>query len=310
MVLSQRPRTTAQSNVEREHPQGSTHPTVQGEQVNVTTHFDTEDDNQSSQVPSGQTSSFKPRGVTRGLTTTTIAKASSTGKLSVTFNAECRQPICTNAEKFNNEIGFIIQNHGTFHYKEWRMVPEDVRAPLRHYLLEHFDINLNDETTKKCIDEQMRKAWKSHKYKLHLYFKEIGGENDLEMAKSKRHPDLKEEHQEDWMILCDRWCSPEFKERALKNTTNRSKRKWESKNGSVSTPRHHIRRGMVLTSPTGQIETWRLKHYDAEKGWTGIELGPLYDKMMELRDQHPPEELSDKEIMERVLGRDSVYLRG
>ncbi|XP_062094056.1 uncharacterized protein LOC133800099 [Humulus lupulus] len=168
-----------------------------------------------------QTSSFKPRGVTRGLTTTTIAKASSTGKLLVTFNAECRQPICTNAEKFNNEIGFIIRNHGTFHYKEWRMVPEDVRAPLRHYLLEHFDINLNDETTKKCIDEQMRKAWKGHKYKLHLYFKEIGGENDLEMAKSKRHPDLKEEHQEDWMILCDRWCSPEFKERALKNTTNR-----------------------------------------------------------------------------------------
>ncbi|XP_062078591.1 uncharacterized protein LOC133783073 [Humulus lupulus] len=190
-VLSQRPRTTAQYNVEREHPQGSTHPTVQGEQVNVTTHFDTEDDNQSSQVPSGQTSSFKPRVVTCGLTTTTIAKASSTRKLSVTFNAECRQPICTNAEKFNNEIGFIIRNHGTFHYKEWIMVPEDVRAPLRHYLSEHFDINLNDETTKKCIDEQMRKAWKGHKYKLHLYFKEIGGENDLEMAKSKRHLDLK-----------------------------------------------------------------------------------------------------------------------
>ncbi|XP_062094679.1 uncharacterized protein LOC133800665 [Humulus lupulus] len=40
------------------------------------------------------------------------------------------------------------------------------------------------------------------------------------------------------------------------------------------------------------------------------ELGPLYDKMMELRGQHPPEELSDKEIMECVLGRDSVYLRG
>ncbi|XP_062075465.1 uncharacterized protein LOC133779525 [Humulus lupulus] len=36
----------------------------------------------------------------------------------------------------------------------------------------------------------------------------------------------------------------------------------------------------------------------------------LKDKMMELRGQHPPKELSDKEIMERVLGRDSVYLRG
>ena len=57
-----------------------------------------------------------------------------------------------------------------------------------------------------------------------------------------------------------------LRERALKNTTNRSKRKWKSKNGSVSTLRYHTRRGMVLTSPTGQIETWRSKHYDAWKG--------------------------------------------
>ena len=57
----------------------------------------------------------------------------------------------------------------------------------------------------------MRKAWKGHKYKLHLYQREIGGENDVEMAKSKRHPDLNEEQQEDWMILCDRWCSSKLK---------------------------------------------------------------------------------------------------
>ena len=31
---------------------------------------------------------------------------------------------------------------------------------------------------------------------------------------------------------------------------------------------------------------------------------------MELRGQHPPEELFDKEIMERVLGCDLIYLRG
>ncbi|KAF4363470.1 hypothetical protein F8388_016598 [Cannabis sativa] len=325
MVKSQQRRTTAQINVESEHPHPSTqsepsaHSPVQSEQINVMTHVrseqanvqsnDTEDD-PSYQTPSGQRSSFKTRGATRGMTTASIAKASSSGKLSVIFDAECRQPICTNAEKFNNEIGFIIRNHGTFHYKEWRMVPEEVRAPLRHHLLKYFDINLSDETTKKCIDDQMRKAWKGHKYKLHLYFKRIGGENDVEMAKSKRHPDLKEDQQEDWNILCDRWCSLEFKERAIKNTTNRSKRKWVSKNGSVSTARHHIRRGMVLNSSTGQIETWRLKHYDTEKGWTGPDLELLYNEMMELRAQHLPEDMSDKKIMERVLGRHSVYLRG
>lgn len=97
--------------------------------------------------------------------TSKIAKATLGGKLSVTFDVDCLQPICINAERFNNEIGFIVRNHAAFHYKEWRLVPEAVRAPLRHYLLENFDINLCDETTIKCIDIQMNKAWKGHKYK-------------------------------------------------------------------------------------------------------------------------------------------------
>ncbi|KAL8089636.1 hypothetical protein AgCh_039207 [Apium graveolens] len=52
-------------------------------------------------------------------------------------------------------------------------------------------------------------------------------------------------------------------------------KKWNSKNGSVSTMRHHIRRGMELSSSTGQIETWRQNHFD-ENGWTGPEFENLY----------------------------------
>ena len=77
---------------------------------------------------------INPRKATRGMATSKIAKASATGKLSVVFDADCRQLICNNAERFNNEIGFIIRNHGTFGYKDWRLVPEEVRAPLRCYL--------------------------------------------------------------------------------------------------------------------------------------------------------------------------------
>lgn len=79
-----------------------------------------------------------PRKATRGMGTSKIAKAAATGKLSVTFDADCRQPICSNAERFNNEIGFVVRNHGTFFYKDWRLVPEEVRAPLRSYLLVTF----------------------------------------------------------------------------------------------------------------------------------------------------------------------------
>lgn len=81
---------------------------------------------------------YKRRKATRGMETSKIAKASSTGKLSVVFDANCRQPICINTERFNNEIGFIVRNHGTFAYKDWRLVLEEVRAPLRSYLLVSF----------------------------------------------------------------------------------------------------------------------------------------------------------------------------
>lgn len=66
-------------------------------------------------------------------------------------------------------------------------------------------------TTIKCIDDQMRRSWKNYKYKLHSHLKSIGGENDVEMAKKKRHPELKDDQQNDWEMLCDRWYTNEFK---------------------------------------------------------------------------------------------------
>ncbi|KAK1355923.1 hypothetical protein POM88_049179 [Heracleum sosnowskyi] len=66
---------------------------------------------------------------------------------------------------------------------------------------------------------------------------------------------------------------------------------------------------MKKTSPTRHIETWCLKHFD-ENGWTGPDLQYLYDKMMDIRQSYSLEEISDKEIVETLLGRYSVYLRG
>ncbi|KAK1399466.1 hypothetical protein POM88_009329 [Heracleum sosnowskyi] len=67
---------------------------------------------------------------------------------------------------------------------------------------------------------------------------------------------------------------------------------------------------MTLTSFSGKIETWRLNHFDEETGWTGPDLEDIYDDMMNLRESFTLEEMSDKKIMERFLGRHSVYLRG
>ena len=72
---------------------------------------------------------------TRGVMTIATVRASVSGKMFVVFDSEYCQIICVNVERFNNEIGFIMHNHGTFASKEWKVVPPKVRAPLREYLL-------------------------------------------------------------------------------------------------------------------------------------------------------------------------------
>ncbi|POO01076.1 hypothetical protein TorRG33x02_032590 [Trema orientale] len=86
-----------------------------------------------SDAPSSVESSVtihKVRGPTSGKGIVNIARAVTTGKLSVSFNSNCQQAICDNAARFNNECGYIVHKHGSFHYKDWRHVPKEVRAAL------------------------------------------------------------------------------------------------------------------------------------------------------------------------------------
>ncbi|KAL5568138.1 hypothetical protein UlMin_024713 [Ulmus minor] len=246
------------------------------------------------------------RGPTCGQGTQAMKKVAK-GRLSVNFNFTLMQAICDNAERFNNEIGYTVRKHCSFRYKEWRLVPPEVRAPLRDRLLNTFDINLKDPRVEKVIDRQMQRAWRGYKYKLHAHFKEIGGEQDITKAKNQCPEDLSKD---DWNFLCDRWTDPDFMDRSKKNADSRAKRKWDSRNGSRSTARHHVSRGVDLDAPEGHIETWRLRHWHPEHGWTTPELERKFEEMMQLRTENTLDTMTDKEILERVLGRQSVRLFG
>ncbi|KAM6589518.1 hypothetical protein CsatA_012123 [Cannabis sativa] len=246
------------------------------------------------------------RGPTCGHGTKVLKKSAKS--LTVTFDYKLNQAICDNAERFNNEIGFIVRQYCSFQYKEWRLVPPEVRAPLRARLLNTFDIDIEDEKVQKVIDGQMQRAWRGHKYKLHDHFKKVGGE--IDPTKAKNECPRGEVSQQDWEYLCDRWSEPSFLELSKKNVDSSSKRKWDSRNGSKSTARHHISRGVDLNASIGHIETWRLRHWHKENGWETPELKNTYEKMIQLRQDNPPEKMSDKEILEQVLGRHSVRLFG
>ncbi|KAH6801401.1 hypothetical protein C2S52_001865 [Perilla frutescens var. hirtella] len=182
------------------------------------------------------------------------AMRSAKGRLTVQFNFALRLATCDNAEAFNNEVGYIVRKDCSLRYKDWRVVPLEVKAPLRHKLLTLFDIDVEDKKVQEVIDSQMQKAWRSYRYKLRTHFKKIGGEKDPIKAKST--------------------CPDE--ERAEKNADSRSKRKWETRNGSKSTARHHVCRGVELDAITGHIETWRIQHCHPEMGWSSQEVEAKY----------------------------------
>ncbi|KAL8251243.1 hypothetical protein R6Q59_034936 [Mikania micrantha] len=246
------------------------------------------------------------RGITCGKGARKVMKASKK-RLPVEFNFQTRRVISENESSFMYECGYILRNNCSLQYKEWRHVPNEVRLPLRHKLTTLFDIDVENSNICKVIDSYMARAWRGYRAKLHDHFKEIGGSENATKGKTTPPSNVSKE---DWKYLCDMWCGTKYLETAKKKAEARGKRKLDSRNGSKSTIRYHLERGQDLYSSSCQIETWRLTHWDAKKGWISKEAAATYEDMMRLRKHHSVESISDKSILEKVLGRSSVRLHG
>ncbi|KAL8226027.1 hypothetical protein R6Q57_018584 [Mikania cordata] len=170
-----------------------------------------------------------------------------------------------------------------------------------------FDIDVENSNICKVIDSYMARAWRAHRAKLRAYFKENGGSKDLTKIKASPPYNISKE---DWEYLCDMWCDAKFLETAKRKVKARQNRKTESRNGSKSTIRYHLEHGHGLYSSSGQFDTWRLTHWEGKKGWISKDAAVAYEDMIKLRKQHSMESMSDKLILEKVLGRRSVHLHG
>lgn len=96
----------------------------------VDTVFETEQE-------SGTGASSAKRGITTGKGARKAMKASKK-RLPVEFNFDARRVICDNESAFTYECGYIVRNNCSLQYKEWRLVPEETRLPLRHKLTVSF----------------------------------------------------------------------------------------------------------------------------------------------------------------------------
>ncbi|KAL4585273.1 hypothetical protein LXL04_009889 [Taraxacum kok-saghyz] len=247
------------------------------------------------------------RGITCGKGARKAMKASKK-RLQVEFNFDARRVICDNKSSFTHECGYIVRKNCSLQYKEWRLVPMEVRLPLRYKLTTLFDIDVENKNIAKVIDSYMARSWRNYRAELHNYFKEIKGLEDP--IKAKTTPPSNICNKEDWEYLCEMWCKPKYLEVAEKKVIARGKRKMESRNGSKSTIRYHIELGHAVDSSCGHIETWRHTRWDEENGWKSQEMAAKYEEMKKLRNEHSLESMSDKLIMEKVLGRSSVRLFG
>ncbi|KAL8242048.1 hypothetical protein R6Q59_012350 [Mikania micrantha] len=207
-------------------------------------------------------------------------------RLPLEFDFQTRRVISETGSAFMHECGYIVRNNCSFQFKDWRLVPNEVKMPLRLKLTTLFDIDEENSKVCKVADSYMARAWRAHRAKLHAHFKEIARSKDPTKAKASPPYNI---CKEDWEYLCDMWCGVTFLKTAKKKVEARRNRKMDSRNDSKSTIRYHLENGHDLYSSSGQIDTWFLTHWDEEKGWISEEAAATYEDMIKLRKQHSVE---------------------
>nr|KAJ0222694.1 hypothetical protein LSAT_V11C200088580 [Lactuca sativa] len=265
--------------------------------------FETEQENDSD-------ATIAKRGITCGKGARKAMKASKK-KLPVEFNFVARRVICNNESTFTYECGYILRKNCTLQHKEWRLVPKEEKFTLHHKLTTLFDIDVENENVCKVINSYMARSWRNYQAELHKYFKEIGGPEDPIKAKTKPPSNIR--NKEDWEYLCDMWCEPKYMEMAKKKVVARGKRKMETRNGSKSTIRYHVELGHDVDSSSRHIETWRLTHWDEEKGWKSTDMTAKYvDELETMKREHEVTKqiLIEKNIMPHPLSTSSGRSHG
>ncbi|KAL8244058.1 hypothetical protein R6Q59_010316 [Mikania micrantha] len=147
----------------------------------------------------GNDTTRRKRGSTCGKGARKIMKTSMK-RLPLEFDFQTRRVISETDSAFMHECSYIVRNNCSFQFKDWRVVPNEVKMLLRHKLTIPFDINVENSNVCKVVDSYMARAWRAHRAKLHAHFKEIGGSKDPTKAKASPPYNTSKE---DWEYLCD-----------------------------------------------------------------------------------------------------------
>ncbi|XP_022157107.1 uncharacterized protein LOC111023906 isoform X2 [Momordica charantia] len=173
-----------------------------------------------------------------------------------------QKPICKNATRMSNAIRSIVrENFDPALYSRWLDVPMEVRDAAKQRIVNLFKVNMSQAIIRKYVHTALRTTFKEFRAELHAHYKENGPPN---VAREKPHARITK--LQDWHKLCDRWETPDWKEKSGKAKRSRAKLPYNHRAGSKSFGRlqHELkeRRGVEI----GPIEMFKeTRHPD--KGW-------------------------------------------
>ncbi|KAL8196823.1 hypothetical protein R6Q57_024477 [Mikania cordata] len=153
------------------------------------------------------------------------------------YSSNLYRVVGENYQLFILLISNEVDIHAPFHYRSWQEVPGDVKMSILTTLHHYFDLAQYHNTEywdgiKLSIPADCANRYKDRKTKLKKHFDKEGGYDNT--TRVKQNPP-KGMDPEEWVQVIDGlFTTSTYKNRSLKNTTNRSKQLYGSYHGTQS----------------------------------------------------------------------------
>lgn len=210
--------------------------------------------------------------------------------------------------KLSSEIGIISRKFMPIPPK-WKNLDEGDKDHAYERLQSKFEIGINDDYVRKSVNSIMQKSVRQQRYRLHQHFKKFDSPEEAR----RNLPTKYNISDENWDELCKLWTDESFKERCRKNATNRLLCKWSHNQGSRAFVASRAKMIKDNEEPD-RIEFFKRTHWSEKtNSWRSTEAENAYKDMEKLQDEHGPnseEPLSVDEIVDKVLGKRSGYVKG
>ncbi|KAD5317344.1 hypothetical protein E3N88_17290 [Mikania micrantha] len=185
------------------------------------------------------------------------------------YSSNLYRAVGENYQLFIRLISNEVDRHAPFHYRSWQEVPGDVKMSILTTLHNYFDLAQYHNTEywdgiKLGIQADCANRYKDRKTKLKKHFDKEGGYENTERAKQNPPKGM---GPEEWVQIIDGlFTTSTYKNRSLKNTTNRSKQLYGSYHGTQSYAQRRYDEVKEGGAPQ-HVEGWRDMHFKGSSGW-------------------------------------------